>query len=171
MMKALSIGLGFAALLLALPASGRALETAPQEKSDALQRSQQILAEEQRQHTVGQKLRGAFQHFEELVEDLQSNGMITESKAADLTPAIKVLKKVADKHVEAAREHLQKARRGPDSLDHLKAADREIDEALALLNELLKLAGTLEKKENVTKEIEQIIKDHEKLNADTKEVG
>src|ERR1051325_299619 len=80
-------------------------------KPDALKRSQQILAEEQRQHYVGQNLDSVSKQFLDLIDDMNSNGLIEAAQARDLKKTEGVLQSVGNKHVQKATEELRLARK------------------------------------------------------------
>ena len=88
------------AVTLMLPAASQ--EARAQE--DPLKRSQQILAEEQRQHYVGQNLDSVSKQFLDLIDDLRSNGLMDADQAQELRRTVGVLQTVGNQHVQKAGE-------------------------------------------------------------------
>lgn len=140
-------------------------------KDQLLQRAQQILAEEQRQHYIGQKLAGVAKDFRGLIDDLDSNGLLKSGQAKELLGAVGTLETVGNDHIKKAREHLRLGRQQLDNPAHLKNAHDEIEMAVQKLNTLVQLAGSLEKTEKIRDQIKQLAKEQEKILTDTKKLA
>src|SRR4051794_35092290 len=91
-------------------------------REQLLQRAQSILAEEQRQHYVEQKLGNVARDFQGLIEDLDSNGLLKSGQARELQKAVSTLESVGNDHIKKARAHLREARQHLDNPAHLKRA-------------------------------------------------
>src|ERR1043165_880542 len=105
------------------------------------QRGDQILREEMTQRSVATTLGNVARNFRNLIEDLESNGLIKSGQAKDLINAATTLESVGTEHLRKAGEYLHQGRQQPNDADHLKQAHIEIEKAVQKLNTLVQLAG------------------------------
>ena len=139
---------------------------------DPATRSRRIMAEEQRQAYVGQRVDDVVLRFRELVADLRSNGLLDEGQGNELVKAVESLGKLNARHVNAAMGHLRDARKAKDApKTHLEAADGQIDIVVRDLTELLKLAKALEAQAMLRQELRLVIQTEERLHESSKDVG
>ena len=128
-------------------------------------------AEEQRQHHVGNKLVRVAQDFRNLVDDLESNGILKSNQVLELKKAVDTLETVGNGHIKKAREHLHGPPKKLDEPEHLEAANQEIELALQKLNSLVQLAGSLEQTDRIRDDINVLIKEQAKLVEEAKKLA
>lgn len=139
--------------LLAEPATNATM-------GDVVQVLESILTEAQRQERVSGDMSAMIKEFRKLVEDLTSNGLLSDVKGQDLSNMADVLATTDRNHVQAAARKLRDAGAGKtDRKPNIAAATVEIQSALGKLKALLREANALRAGDMLTAEIERMIKD------------
>jgi len=134
--------------------------------------ARKVLAEQQRQAQVTRRVDDVTARFRILIQNLQSNGFIEESKGNELLTAIEVLGKVNEENVRQAIISLGAARKKPEeAMDHLSRADAEIETVVNDLIKLLQLADATEGDQLLREELRRVIEQEETVAEKTIQFG
>ena len=121
----------------------------PSQRSDVLQTTDRIRAEERRQGDVSRQLNASTREIERLLEDLKSNNLSERGKWQVHDKMKTDLNKVNKERVGSATKNLKQARlQLSDAYQHLDKADEDVIEVIKALNKILR-----ENEESITADL------------------
>jgi hypothetical protein len=124
--------------------------------------SEGILSEEQRQNYASSRVENVSSQLRELINDLESNGLLEQSGGEELEGVIDVLAKVKDTNIQQAIVSLREARGPADTArSHLDKADGEIENAVTNLTALLRLSSGFGAGQLLRQEVRRLLRQEE----------
>ncbi|MCY2930674.1 MAG: hypothetical protein NTV86_14485 [Planctomycetota bacterium] len=146
-------------------------------RADEQDAADAILRQAGNQEAVRGQMAGLAQNFRAMVDDMVSNGNLSEKKGQEITRLVEGITSTDVNHVRKAADLLrqayaqERARETVARKESLGAAGDEVQNALDKLNALLRQANALRAGEMISVELEAVIRGQTALIADTMRVG